>query len=255
MPFLTVSPTRFVLRPLVRFVAPALAAGLLWLPPMVSAQVAPQVTPQAAEPPAGYAAAMRWYEDQARAGNAKAQFLLGLSHEQGLRGAEPDAAEAARWYRKAAEQGHAAAQAKLALALQFGRGVPPDAAEARRWYGKAAEQGVAEAQYNLAYLLEAGLGGPRDSSRAVYWYEKAAAGGVAAALTVLGGLHARGGGEDGGEGVPQNLHEAYKWLTLAAGSGQQGVSELLRRVGAEMSEAERLDAESSARRWLAERGR
>jgi TPR repeat protein len=250
MPFLTVPPPRFVPRPLVRFVVPALAAGLLWLSPV---QAASQAASQATEPPAGYAAAMRWYEEQARAGNAKAQFLLGLSYEQGLRGAEPDAAEAARWYRKAAEQGHAPAQAKLALALQFGRGIPADAAEARRWYGKAAEQGLAEAQYNLAYLLESGLGGPRDSSRAVYWYEKAAAGGVAAALTALGGLHARG--EGGGEGVPQNLHEAYKWLTLAAGAGQQGVSELLRRLGAEMNEAERLDAEASARRWLAEHGR
>ena len=242
-PFLIFLPASYPHRPVL---AMALAAGLCWLLPLTSAQA---TSARAAEPPAGYAAAMRWYEEQATAGNARAQFLLGLSHEQGLRGAAPDAAAAVRWYREAAEQGLPEAQAKLALALQFGRGVAPDAAEARRWYGRAAEQGLAEAQYNLGYLLEAGLGGPRDPSRAIFWYERAAAGGVAPALTALGGLHARG--EDG----QQNLHEAYKWLTLAAESGQPGAADLLRRLGDEMTEEQRRDAETSARRWLAERGR
>lgn len=241
-PFLIFLPASYPHRILL---AMALAAGLCWLLPLTSVK--------AAEPPAGYAAAMRWYEEQATAGNARAQFLLGLSHEQGLRGAAPDAAAAVRWYREAAEQGLPEAQAKLALALQFGRGVEPDVAEARLWYGRAAEQGLAEAQYNLGYLLEAGLGGPRDPSRAIFWYERAAAGGVALALTALGGLHARG--EAGGEGGQQNLHEAYKWLTLAAESGQPGAADLLHRLGDEMTEEQRRDAETSARRWLAEHGR
>ena len=106
-----------------------------------------------------------------------------------------------------------------------------------------------EALLKAVDVAEAGLGGPRDPSRAIFWYERAAAGGVAPALTALGGLHARG--EDG----QQNLHEAYKWLTLAAESGQPGAADLLRRLGDEMTEEQRRDAETSARRWLAERGR
>ena len=69
---------------------------------------------------------------QAAAGDAKAQYNLGVSYVF-REGAPKDDAEAARWYRKAAEQGHPLAQYNLGASYATGRGVPKDEAEAYYW--------------------------------------------------------------------------------------------------------------------------
>src|ERR1700733_10775631 len=51
----------------------------------------------------------------AKSGDAKAQFSLGMFYEHGQFGLQQDAFEAADWYRKAAEQGHAGAQLYLGV--------------------------------------------------------------------------------------------------------------------------------------------
>ena len=51
-----------------------------------------------------YETAMRQFSALADGGDAKAQFALGLMHENG-EGVEADAAAAAGWYRRSAEQG------------------------------------------------------------------------------------------------------------------------------------------------------
>ena len=53
----------------------------------------------------------RFYRE-AEAGDADAQYRLGLSYEHG-KGVPQDYMEALKWYRKAAGQGHAAAKAKI----------------------------------------------------------------------------------------------------------------------------------------------
>ena len=95
--------------------------------------------------PENYGQAMGWYERAAEAGNARAQFYLGVMMETGVRGA-PDVSAAAGWYEKAARQGHADAQFKLGLLYYEGRGVARDRAAAAEWYAKAAESGSAEAR-------------------------------------------------------------------------------------------------------------
>ena len=70
---------------------------------------------------------------RAEAGEAQAQFALGLMYGTG-EGVPQDAAEAVRWYRLAAEQGNAAAQLALGARYFSGAGVPQDAAEAVRWH-------------------------------------------------------------------------------------------------------------------------
>ena len=52
--------------------------------------------------------------DRAFAGEAQAQYAIGLRYASG-RGVPQDDAEAVTWYRKAAEQGHADAQNNLGL--------------------------------------------------------------------------------------------------------------------------------------------
>ncbi len=124
--------------------APALAVAIVFL---LGASPA-----AAAEVPANYPDAMRWYERAAGEGVADAQFLLGRMLETG-RFRPRDPAGAAAWYEKAATRGHALAQFRLGTMYEAGFGVAADPATAEGWYRKAAAQGMAEAQFNLGQLL------------------------------------------------------------------------------------------------------
>ena len=98
-----------------------------------------------------YGDSLQWYFNAAKAGNANAQFLLGLKYETGTDVAR-DLAKAADWYEKAALQDTPEAQFKLASLLERGQGRASDAAAAAHWYARAARVGYAPAQYNLAVL-------------------------------------------------------------------------------------------------------
>lgn len=88
--------------------------------------------------------------DQAEAGNARAQFELGLRLERGTGGLKRNTIEAAQWYLKAAEQGHAHAQFNLAYMYHVGSGVSKDEEKAEHWAKKSAAQGYELAQFVLA---------------------------------------------------------------------------------------------------------
>ena len=88
---------------------------------------------------------------KAEAGNAIAQFNLGVMYASG-QGVPQDDAEAVRWYQLAADQGHAKAQNNLGIMYANGTGIPQDDAEAVRWLQLAADQGYAPAQTNLRLI-------------------------------------------------------------------------------------------------------
>lgn len=164
-----------------KFPALAVAIALLFVVP-----------PAAAEVPASYPEAMRWYERAAADGVADAQFLLGRMLETG-RFRPRDAAAAAGWYEKAATQGHRLAQFRLGTMYGTGLGVVADPAVAAGWYEKAASQGMAEAQFNLGLLLL----DKKDRAAhidAAMWLSRAADAGIAGAVAmrddVLGKLPA-----------------------------------------------------------------
>lgn len=77
-----------------------------------------------------------WLE-QARAGDAQAQYRVGEIHEDGM-GRPADHAQAFHWYRQAAEQGHRKAQVALGYFYEMGQGVEQDLGESLRWYRRAA---------------------------------------------------------------------------------------------------------------------
>ena len=112
-------------------------------------------------------------QERAKAGNAMAQYNLGLMYDKG-EGVPQDKAEAVKWYRKAAEQGDADAQVNLGFMYGNGDGVPKDYAEAAKWYHKAAEQGHGFAQNNLAIMYRLGDGVPEDYTKAYMFYNLAA---------------------------------------------------------------------------------
>ncbi len=124
-------------------------------------------------PGGNYGDALRWYGQAAKAGDARAQYLLAVRYEKGI-GVDKDLAKAATWYGKAAERGHKEAQFKLATMLARGEGVPKDLKAALKWYQSAAESGLAAAQYNLGVALLNGSGIERDLVEAFAWISLAA---------------------------------------------------------------------------------
>ncbi len=117
--------------------------------------------------------------EQAKAGDAEAQFYLGMWHLSGYnRGnIEPipeDKIEAMNLFRKAAEQGHIDAHTFLGDMYFFGEGFPQDYAESVKWYRKVAEQGDDVAQFKLGKMYEEEKGVPKDMTEATKWIRKAA---------------------------------------------------------------------------------
>ena len=116
--------------------------------------------------------ALKELQPAAQAGDAEAQFHLGLMYDFG-RAVPVDHVKAAALYRKAADQGHADAQYHLAVSYDDGEGVAQDKKQAVHWYTKAAEQGDADAQQNLSVMYARGEGVARDATKSRYWARKA----------------------------------------------------------------------------------
>jgi TPR repeat protein len=112
--------------------------------------------------------------ERANAGEATAQFSLGLMYADG-HGVSQDYTQAVQWYRKAAEQGNAGGQSNLGMLYANGHGVPQDDAQAAQWYRRAAEQGFVSAQFNLGVMYFNGQGVPQDYVEAHKWENLAAA--------------------------------------------------------------------------------
>jgi len=135
-------------------------------------------------PPSGYGATLRWYHEQAQAGNPAAQFLLGIKYETGT-DVPKDLARAAQLFEQAAKQGYADAQFKLASLLETGRGVETDKDAAEAWYRTAAFDGHAPAQYNLALMLLSSARGEDALVEGLSWLMRAGRGGIARADGLL----------------------------------------------------------------------
>ncbi|HQU16381.1 MAG TPA: hypothetical protein PLO69_09800 [Gammaproteobacteria bacterium] len=154
----------------------------------------------------------RELESAARAGDAMAQYSLGLDYYNGT-GVPQDAARAIHWWKMAAAQGFPEAQYSLGIEYEMGRGVPRDYSKAVYWWRKAATQGVVRAQYNLGVAYHEGLGVPKDYEKANYWYRKAATQGFDQAQFSLGADY------HDGLGVPQDFGKAAHWSKQAAEQG------------------------------------
>ena len=115
------------------------------------------------------AESVKWYKLAAEAGDAEAQFCLGVMYYDG-RGVEQDDAEALKCFRLAADAGIASAQFRLGHMYDFGKGVPQNYTEAVKWYRLAAEAGMENAQINLGEMYANGDGVPHDNHLAYMWF-------------------------------------------------------------------------------------
>jgi TPR repeat protein len=179
----------------------------------------------------------------ARAGNARAQFLLGELYARG-EGVTQDDEQAARWWRQAADQGLAFAQNELGVVLMDGRGVQADPLQALAWYRRAADQGLGVAQVNIGLVYFNGVESiPRDDRQAVAWFQKAAGQGLGWAQFYLGVACYNG------RGVVKNLQQAFAWFQKAA---DQGYTEAQYSLGAMYARGEgKLRDNGRAIEWFA----
>lgn len=147
---------------------------------------------------------------RAEAGNADAQYQLGVIHQFSL-GIPRDDAAARAWFARAAAQDHARALGSLGYMLTVGAGGPPDVAAAERALRRAGELGEATAWANLAELLLQTR--PTEAKEAVALLERAVAAGAVNARYRLGRFLIEG------EIVPADPARGRTLLESAASEG------------------------------------
>lgn len=166
---------------------------------------APQLPPSAA-PADDLPALLR----RAEAGNAEAQYQVGVIHQFSL-GVPRDDAAARGWFAKAAAQDHARALGSLGYMLMAGAGGPRDEGGAERALRRAGELGEATAWANLAELILQTR--PADAKEAIALLERAVAAGAVNARYRLGRLLIEG------EAVPADAQRGRKLLESASEDG------------------------------------
>ena len=161
----------------------------------------------------------------ASAGDAVAQFQLGLSYlEQGR------TSEGVELIRKAANQKQPAAQYRLAKLYEVGEGVTQDSEIARQLTERAARNGNRIAMHDLALYYAEGRGGvTTELPTAAKWFEKAAERGVVDSQFNLGVLF------ESGQGLPKSLTDAFVWYSIAASQGDQFAKQRIQVLSANMT--------------------
>lgn len=117
-----------------------------------------------------------------------------------------------------AEAGNADAQFAMGLKLSMGKETH-DQSLAANWYRQAALQNHRLAQHNLGIMLSRGQGIVRNEHEAGEWLSRAAYGGDAGAQFQMGQRLSRATVDQLGVEANDIMIEAYKWFQLAAGQG------------------------------------
>ncbi len=183
----------------------------------------------------------------AQRGDARAQYLLALMSDNGLKPVTYDPGEAARWYAKAALQGHGDAAFALAQAYARGRGVKPDPQTAIGWLRRAADAGNVPGLLSLAQLYDEGRGVEKDSAQATELIRRAAERNDARAHFAYAMRLALGDGMSG------RWEEARDWFRKAASGGHpEALLRLAERAAAMENAAPEVNIEAYAWASLAE---
>ena len=149
-----------------------------------------------------------------------------------------------------AEKGNVEAQFALAQAYDRGRDVAVDKMVAVRWYTRAAEQGDAFSQYLLGNNSWNGTGMPKSEQEAVRWWQRAAAQGFAPAQSSLGRVLVTGG-----QGVSPDKTQAYLWLALSAGQGDQEADQQRATLVKQLQPDQLAQAKRLVKEWKPARSR
>lgn len=172
-----------------------------------------------------------------------------------------DFATALREFRRAAEAGLHLAQYNLGVMYYTGQGVEQSYETAFHWLSQAAQQGHLNAMFNLATMYYNGQGmnsslmqmwplslisRRQNLQQAATWYQEAAEYEHAAAQYNLATMY------EAGEGVAQDLTQAYKWARLARDNEARGAEELVSRIAAALTPAQLEQAQRDYAQWVLE---
>ena len=189
-------------------IANALHACLLGLAVATAVAAAPPDAARAAFEREDYGEAATLYAPRAAAGDAEAQYRMGMMARFGW-GMDKDAAAAARWLGQAAGQGHPLAQAELGTMYRLGRGVPEDPRRAAQLLTAAATAGIGMAQLSIGRMYRDGVGVDRDLVEAYAWFS------AAGENSVMDGLAYRG--EIARDMTPEQIAEGRRRAAQRAG--------------------------------------
>jgi len=189
-------------------------------------------------PSADQEIAIQKLHESADAGNAEAQFRLGVIYGNGD-GVPLDLDKALEFFNQSAKQGHESAVITLAWMYANGSGVDVDERKSRELYLLAADHGSSKAQYVVATMYRfAQYGVEKDAAKAVHYYTLAANQGFATAQFALGKMLVEG------KMVEKDEMTALQWLSLAHANGskraEEYITHLLQRMSPEQLEQARL---------------
>ena len=203
-----------------------------------------------------YAKGQEWIQKAADAGKTEAWYDLGVMYSNGM-GVELNIPESMKYYKKGAELGDADCQTSMGMLYQAGEDIPggvkADPTEAAKWYRMAAEQNHQEAIFHLAQLYLWGQGVPADSVEAAKWFRKAAEDGNPDAQWMLGVCYRKG------TGVEKDNVQAYALISAAVDGAEnpeqkQGMSDVLNKIGKDMTPDDITKAQELSKEWIAKRG-
>src|SRR5262245_25274236 len=183
----------------------------------------------------------------AHAGDPRAQYLLALMSDNGLRPVVFDPAEAARWYLAACRKDHGLSCFALARATAAGRGVERDPRAALAWLQRAADCNNVEGLLSLAQLYDEGRGVEKDPEKATELIRRAAEQNDARAHFAYALRLALG------ESMGGRWEEAKAWFRKAADGGHpEALLRLAERAAAIENAAPEVNIEAYAWATLAE---
>ena len=148
----------------------------------------------------------------AEAGDARAQYNLGLCYDKGT-GLAVNKLEAIKWYKLAAEAGEIDAQNNLGTCYSKGDGVAINKPEAFKWYKRSAEAGQVDALCNLGAFYFNGTGVAANKLEGFKWMKRAAEAGQVNAQFNVATCY------ENGAGIAVDMHEAIKWYKRASEAG------------------------------------
>lgn len=166
-------------------------------------------------------------------------FAEGVKFHLG-EGRTVDLQKAGEWYAKAADVGHVGAMKNLAALYYEGKGVERSYEKALSLYRRAAEAGDLGALTSVAGMYVDGLGVSQDYNEAVRLYRQAAEKNYPYAQTGLGLMYRFGWG------VEQNLVEAYAWWLIGSNNGDDFASQNLKQLAPQLSDEDRVKAQTLA---------
>lgn len=167
-------------------------------------------------------------------------------YERALTAIEEDDAAGLDLLTQSAELGYGPAQLMLAGLYETGEaGAPMDMGQSLDWTRRSAEGGYPRGMFAYGMRLFEGADGTPDRPMGLDWIERAARAGLVDAQFNAAVIHERGEG-----GMPVSHIDAYAWYRVAARSGDEQAASSVTRVGALLSEAERIRAEDMAQDFL-----